>query len=66
MTEAEKIDVSLGAVQETLLIPLLGRAIETEKQGGLIDDPKAIEIVRSLNYDFEKWRGTNTMVGATV
>ena len=66
MTEAAKIDVNLGAVQETLLIPLLGRAIETEKQGGLIDDPKAIEIVRSLNYDFEKWRGTTTMVGATV
>ncbi|MEM6732540.1 MAG: class I SAM-dependent methyltransferase, partial [Myxococcota bacterium] len=62
----QKIPVVLGAVQETLLIPLLGRAVETEKGRGLINDPKAVEIVETLDYDFDKWRGTQSMTGATL
>ncbi|MEL6339214.1 MAG: class I SAM-dependent methyltransferase [Myxococcota bacterium] len=62
----EKLPVMLGPVQETLLVPLLGRALETEKSSGLIDDPKAVEIVKSLDYDFEKWRGTSTLMAATI
>ncbi len=60
------IAVELGPVQETLLIPLLGRAEETERAAGLIDDPKAVEIVRSLAYDFEKWRGIRSLRGASL
>ncbi|MEM9408302.1 MAG: class I SAM-dependent methyltransferase [Acidobacteriota bacterium] len=52
MTE---VPVELGAVQETLLIPLLGRAQETQLGGKLLNDPKAVEIVARLQYDFEKW-----------
>lgn len=33
----EKIKINLGPVQEILLIPLLGRAMQTQKQTGLID-----------------------------
>ena len=62
----EKLNVELGAVQETLLIPLLGRAKETEKKGGLINDPKAVEIVNSLNYDFDKWKKSSSLTGATI
>lgn len=61
-----EIAVELGAVQETLLIPLLGRAEETQRQGGLIDDPKAVEIVEALDYDFDKWRGKPSMSGASL
>ena len=43
------IRVELGPVQETLLIPLLARARETERPGGLLRDPRALEIVRDLN-----------------
>lgn len=57
---------ALGPVQETLLIPLLGRAEETRKSRGLIDDPKAVELVETLDYDFDKWRGTGSLVGATI
>ena len=55
MTAERKIKVELGAVQETLLIPLLGRALETERPDGLIHDPRAVEIVSTLDYDFDKW-----------
>ncbi|MEL6777615.1 MAG: hypothetical protein AAFO06_10190 [Cyanobacteria bacterium J06597_16] len=50
-----KIPVNLGPVQETLLIPLLGRAVETQKGSGLIRDKKAVEIVDASDYDFSKW-----------
>ena len=51
-----KLSVDLGPVQETLLIPLLGRARETQTDSGLIQDNKAVEIVNTLDYDFSKWR----------
>ncbi|MEM9692761.1 MAG: class I SAM-dependent methyltransferase [Myxococcota bacterium] len=61
----QRIDVELGPVQETLLIPLLGRARETQKRDGLLQDDKALEIVSRLTYDFDKWEGTQSLQGAT-
>jgi O-methyltransferase involved in polyketide biosynthesis len=58
--------VELGPVQETLLIPLLGRAAETRRAGGLLRDPKAVEIVEQLDYDFSKWEGIRSLVGASL
>lgn len=67
MTEkVEKIAIELGPIQETLLIPLLGRAVETRKGRGLIHDEKAIEIVSELDYDFTKWEGGPSMAGASL
>jgi O-methyltransferase involved in polyketide biosynthesis len=62
----DKTSVDLGPVQETLLIPLLGRAVETKKKSGLIQDPKAVEIVEALDYDFSKWRRSTSLTGATL
>ncbi|MEO1622798.1 MAG: hypothetical protein AAFU53_17405 [Cyanobacteria bacterium J06632_3] len=45
MQTPAKILVELGPIQETLLIPLLGRATETQKNNGLIQDKKAVQIV---------------------
>ncbi|MEM1416413.1 MAG: class I SAM-dependent methyltransferase [Myxococcota bacterium] len=61
-----KIPVELGAVQETLLIPLLGRAEETRKPRGALDDPKSVEITEALDYDFDKWRGHGALAGASI
>lgn len=47
--------VKLGPTQETLLYPLLARARETEKRDGVLHDPKAVEIIKALDYDFSKW-----------
>ena len=60
------IQVELGPVQETLLIPLLARARETEKPRGLLHDPRALEIVRLLDYDFAKWEGGRSLAGAML
>lgn len=62
----EKLKVSLGPVQETLLIPLLGRAVETRKSGGLISDPRAVEIVDQLDYDFSKWEKAQSLQGSVL
>lgn len=61
-----RIQVELGPVEETLLIPLLGRARETQKKRGLIHDEKAVEIVDRLDYDFRKWEGGQSLAGATL
>ena len=60
------IQVNLGPVQETLLIPLLGRAQETQKQNGLLRDEKAVQIVAQLDYDFSKWKGTRSLIWASL
>ena len=61
-----KVAVDLGPVQETLLIPLLGRAIQTQKGNGLIQDEKAVQIIESLDYDFAKWQKSKSLAGATL
>jgi O-methyltransferase involved in polyketide biosynthesis len=45
-------EIDLGSVQETLLLPLWGRAVETQKSKPLLIDHLAVSIVKSLNYDF--------------
>jgi O-methyltransferase involved in polyketide biosynthesis len=46
--------MKLTGVSETLLIPLYARFKETQRSDGFIDDPKAIELVNNIDYDFEK------------
>jgi O-methyltransferase involved in polyketide biosynthesis len=41
----------LKGIQETLLLPLWGRAIETNRKGSIFVDEKAVEIARSISYD---------------
>jgi O-methyltransferase involved in polyketide biosynthesis len=48
----QKIKITLGSVQETLLLPLWGRAIEAQKNNPLLNDPVSVEIINRLDYDF--------------
>jgi len=48
----DKNRINLGGVQETLLLPLWGRAIETQKREPLLVDSKAVSIINSIPYDF--------------
>ena len=50
MTDSKEI--KLGSVQETMLLPLWGRAYETQKQKPLLVDNKAVSIINSIPYDF--------------
>lgn len=61
-----KLPVTLGAVQETLLVPLYGRAVETGKPNGVIHDPKAVEMVGRIDYDFARLDGEATLFGCAL
>ena len=43
----------LKDVAETLLYPLISRYVETQKDNGIIKDPKSVEIIDALDYDVE-------------
>jgi O-methyltransferase involved in polyketide biosynthesis len=49
-----KVTVTLGDVQKTLLLPLWGRAVETQSRKPLLQDWTAVDIVSQINYDFAK------------
>ena len=58
-----KHQVRLGAVQETLFIPLAARARETQRKHPVLRDPKAVELVQSIDYDAGKYsRGAGGFV----
>jgi len=48
----EKIHIEKNTVQETLIIPLYGRKLCTEQFPNLFQDPKAVELINRLDYDF--------------
>jgi O-methyltransferase involved in polyketide biosynthesis len=51
----DKRQVRLGAVQQTLFIPLAARASQTQRKHPLLRDPKAVEMVRSIDYEAAKY-----------
>ncbi len=51
---SEKYTVELGDVQETLLLPLWGRAVESQKEEPLLIDRTAREIIDRIDYDFSE------------
>jgi O-methyltransferase involved in polyketide biosynthesis len=62
MTE-QKHRVELGDVQQTLFIPLAARARETAKKQPVLRDPRAVELIESIDYDTAKYgRGAGGIV----
>jgi O-methyltransferase involved in polyketide biosynthesis len=58
--------VRLGTVQETLLIPLYGRAMENRKPDPALRDPRAEEIVASIDYDFARFDNLPSLIGTVL
>lgn len=60
--------IKLAGVAETLLIPLWARAWETTKPGEhLVEDPMAVELVRKIDYDFDKFQNAKlSQIGTAV
>ncbi len=52
--------IQLGQVQESLLVPLYARAVDALKKRPILNDPKAVEMIGSIDWDFrrfhQKWR----------
>ena len=67
---ADLVKVELGAVQETLFIPLAARARETRRRRPLLRDPKAAEILATVDYDTKKygrgWGGGVTVLRTAI
>jgi leucine carboxyl methyltransferase len=63
-------NAGLGAVQQTLFIPLAARARESRKKRALLRDPKAAEIVASVDFDAAKygrgWGGFITVLRTAI
>ncbi len=49
-----KAPLQLENVQKTLLLPLWGRAVETQKKKPLLHDPAAAEIIGKIDYNFSR------------
>lgn len=47
--------LTLGDVQETMLIPLHARAVETGKRHPILRDAAAVEMVRAIDDDFRRF-----------
>jgi O-methyltransferase involved in polyketide biosynthesis len=50
-----RFSVQLGRVQETALVPLYARAVESRRKRPFLEDSKAAEIVDTLNWDFQRF-----------
>ncbi|MEM8887596.1 MAG: class I SAM-dependent methyltransferase [Bacteroidota bacterium] len=57
----QKIDITKGTIQETLLLPLWGRAFETRKENPRLVDTKAQEVLEKINYDFSNIEETQSL-----
>ncbi|GAB10898.1 putative methyltransferase [Gordonia araii NBRC 100433] len=55
-----KETINLGSVQETLLVPLYGRAVDARRRRSILSDTRAAEIVDGIDYDFSKFSVPNT------
>ena len=54
MLNNKKVKIKLGPVQETMLIPLLYRALELEQEKPLVQDDMAPIILEQVDYDFDQ------------
>lgn len=59
----EKLDIQLGQIQETLLLPLTARIVETKHKNGILSDPKSVEIGENLNFNYRQIENKITEIG---
>jgi O-methyltransferase involved in polyketide biosynthesis len=57
--EPSRHQVTLSGVSETALLTLNARANEARRRDAVIDDPMAIELVDSIDFDFAKFGRTS-------
>jgi len=58
--------IQLGTVQETLLVPLYARAVDARKKRPILNDPKAVEMVDSIDWDFQRFHQRWRIAAATL
>jgi|ERR1039458_2821065 O-methyltransferase involved in polyketide biosynthesis len=63
---ASRQSIHLGQVQESLLVPLYARAVDSLKKRPILNDPKAVEMVQSIDWDFRRFNQRRRVVGCTL
>jgi O-methyltransferase involved in polyketide biosynthesis len=63
---ASRQSIQLGQVQESLLVPLYARAVDALKKRPILKDPKAVEMVQSIDWDFRRFNQRRRVVVATL
>lgn len=59
-----KYHIENNTVQETLILPLYGRKLCSERFPGLFSDPESARLIESIDYDFsEKGKKMETTIG---
>ncbi|MBB1260853.1 class I SAM-dependent methyltransferase [Streptomyces alkaliterrae] len=58
--------ITQGGVEETVLIPLYARAVETAGPDPALRDPRAAEMVDGIEYDYRKFDGQPSLKGAVM
>jgi len=58
--------VQLGQVQETALVPLYCRALEGRRRRPILTDPKAAEIVDSIEWDYQRFGQRRRVVACAL
>jgi len=61
-----KQSIQLGTVQETLLVPLYARAVDARKKRPILNDPKSVEMVDSIDWDFQRFNQRWRIAAATL
>ena len=58
--------IQLGQVQESLLVPLYARALDSRKKHPILNDAKAAEMVSSIDWDFRRFNQWRRVLGCTL
>lgn len=58
--------IQLGAIEETMLIPLYARAVETLKKRPVLKDVKAVEMVEAIDWDFRRIHQTRRLMSCIL
>jgi len=57
----QKIKIKKGTIEETLVLPLWGRAYETQKLNPRLIDKNAVELITHIDYDFSNIEKTQSI-----
>ena len=63
---ASRQSIQLGRVQESLLVPLYARAVDTLGKRPILNDPKAVEMMESIDWDFRRFNQRRRVVGCAL
>jgi len=63
---ASKQSVQLSPVEETMLVPLFARAVESHRKHPMLVDRRAVEIAATIDWDFTRFNQRKRVIGCVI